>query len=250
MTEPGVEHCFGCGAAYKPGAAFCALCGRARGADAPAVPQHEGGGLGFVLRFYVAMLAVQAVALIYVQITENVFTAMVITTAALGLVTIVAAIPHRALVLPAYRTAGFSALGYLFILLFAPVVLVLVLGYVHGLSDLFGLTLPREMAEFDGRGIGLAVLLVAIIPPLEEELSFRGLIYGGLRRTLTVGETFLISSFAFALLHLSVPALLTHFPLGLYLCWLRHRSGSLWPPTFAHALHNFGVIYVDCRGWG
>jgi membrane protease YdiL (CAAX protease family) len=94
-----------------------------------------------------------------------------------------------------------------------------------------------------------AIVLTVIAPPLEEELGFRGLMYGALRDKLTVTETFLISSFAFALLHLSVPALLTHVPLGLYLCWLRHRSGSLWPPIFAHACHNAGVIIAEWSGW-
>ena len=89
-----------------------------------------------------------------------------------------------------------------------------------------------------------AVLLIAVVPPLIEEIGFRGLVYGALRKTMTVGEAALVSSFAFAILHLSIPALLTHWPLGLYFCWLRQRSQSLWPGVFAHACHNLGCLVL------
>ena len=83
-----------------------------------------------------------------------------------------------------------------------------------------------------------------MFPPLSEELAFRGIIYSGLLRTLGRWESVLISSFAFALLHLSPMVLVTHLPLGIYFCLLRQRSQSLWPSMFAHALHNLGVILL------
>lgn len=205
--------------------------------------------LRFVITFYLALLGVQAAGLVYAQVTEDVFPAIVATTAALAAVTLAFAVPHRALVLPAYRRAGFGPLGYLLVLLAAPAVCTIVLGYVRGLGDLFGIRVPGELEGLEAHGPVIAILLVAIVPPLVEELAFRGLLYGGLRSTLTVGETFLISSFAFALLHLSVPSLITHFPIGLYFCWLRHRSGSLWPPMCAHACHNLGVVIAAYQGW-
>ncbi len=79
-------------------------------------------------------------------------------------------------------------------------------------------------------------------PPVFEELAFRGTIFGLLRRHLSGWEALLLSSFAFAILHLSVPSLVTHVPMGLYFCWLRQRGGSLWPAMLAHALHNTWVL--------
>jgi uncharacterized protein len=235
--------CPRCGGALAPEAAFCGQCGRARPAPAPP------GGLRVVIAFYLVMLGIQAVGMIYVQVTKAVFPAIVGMTIALAAVTLAFAIPHRALFLDAYRRVGFGPLGYALILLAAPVVCAIVLGYVHGLAGLFRIHVPSELEGFEAHGLGVAILLVAVIPPIEEELAFRGLVYGALRGTLSVGETFLISSFAFALIHLAIPSLLTHFPLGLYLCWLRHRSGSLWPPMFAHACHNLGVILAEHQGW-
>lgn len=37
-------------------------------------------------------------------------------------------------------------------------------------------------------------------------------------------------------------SLATHIPMGLYFCWLRHRSGSLHPAMLAHFLHNAWVL--------
>lgn len=234
--------CLGCDAPLKPGAAFCAKCGR-RVVELPR--PAPAGELGLVIRFYVALLGIAIATMIYVKVADQVFEAEVAATIGFALVTLLVAAIHRDLVLPAYRSAGFSPVGYLLILLAAPVVLAIVVGYVDGLAHLFRIHLPRELEAFDGRNFAWPFLLVAVAPPLIEELGFRGIIYGALKKHLSVTEVFLISSFAFALLHMAIPSLLTHFPLGLYLCWLRHRSGSLWPPAFAHLCHNLGVMAVD-----
>jgi membrane protease YdiL (CAAX protease family) len=165
--------------------------------------------------------------------------------AAIALAT--AAVHHR-LVGSRYARAGFSALGYALIVLAAPAIVVAIAVIARTLNHAFDLSVD----ELDGvRTHGLAPMLglVVIAPPLFEELAFRGLIYGALAQTLRRSEAYLISSFAFALLHLSLPMLLTHLPLGLYLCWLRDRSGSLYPPMFAHFCHNLGVVIADLNGW-
>ena len=44
--------------------------------------------------------------------------------------------------------------------------------------------------------------------------------------------------------------LLTHVPLGIYLGWLRHRSGSLYPSMVAHFLHNAFVVTAEVWALG
>ena len=237
------ETCYQCGAAYKPSAAFCASCGLRR--PLPEQPNE----LRFVIRFFIAMLAVMIPAVVYaLHFDGDPFLTDVVASAGLFLVTLGFALTRRRLVWPLYARLGFSPLGYLLVLLAAPVVLALVLAYVHGLSNAFGIRAPDELETYRTHHMLIAVGLVAIAPPLVEELAFRGIIYTGLRRSLGVSESFIISSFAFALLHMSLPALITHLPLGLYFCWLRYRSASLWPAMFAHFLHNLGVIVVDHLG--
>jgi membrane protease YdiL (CAAX protease family) len=238
------ERCPACGAAFKLDAAFCSACGRRR---REAV---EPGGIGFTIGFYVAMLALQIVVLVLVQQKQvPVFSAMAVATGGLAAIVLVAALSHRRLVAPLYRRAGFSPFGYALILLAAPVIVVVVSAYVHGLGHAFDIKPPRELDEFEGHGLAIAIVLVAIAPPVIEELAFRGLIFGSLAKTLRRTEVYAISSFAFAMLHLSVPSLLTHLPLGLYFCWLRDRSGSLYPSMFAHFCHNLGVLVAELNGW-
>ncbi len=238
------DSCAFCGALYKPNAAFCAACGQRR------IVLDEPSELRFVIKFYVTLLAVMTPGLIYVvHLGGNGFNSIAVTSAAMLAVTLGFAFARRPLWWPLYKTTGFGPLGFLLVLLAAPIVLMLVLGYVNGLSSLFGVHSPNESEAFRGHHVMWELGLIALLPPLMEELAFRGVIFTGLRKTLGVAESFIISSFAFALLHLSIPSLITHLPLGLYFCFLRYRSQSLWPAMFAHCLHNLGVILVDHFGW-
>ena len=230
-------HCPACATAFKDAAAFCAGCGRRRTAV-------ETEGIGFAIKFYLALLAVQILAMVLVRTGTDLFTVIAFATGALALVTFVVAGLHRKLVLPAYRGIGFGPIGYGLILIASPVVLLVIGGYVYGLAHAFGLH-QDELEAFRGHGLAAMVGLVAIAPPVFEELAFRGLVYGALAKSMRRSEAYLISSFAFAMLHLSIPALLTHLPLGMYLCWLRERSGSMYPSMFAHFCHNLGVVIVE-----
>lgn len=203
-----------------------------------------GGDVKMVIWYFCLSLAVAAVWMIYARITENGFNTFVGATISLGVITVFFAIPNRALITEPAGRIGFGPLGYLLIAVAAVPIVLLVAGYVEAVNSWFGIKVPSELAEFDGKSVLWPILMIVVLPPLEEELAFRGLIYGGLRKSLTVTETFIVSSFAFAILHLSVPSLVTHFPLGLYLVWLRHKSNSLWPGVFAHACHNFGVCLL------
>lgn len=235
--------CPACAAPFKPDAAFCAACGRRRATVEPA-------GLGFAIRFYLVLLAVNAAGLLLAVHSEiEAFVIMSWGTAALAAVTFAAAAVHHRLVIPAYRRIGFSLLGYALILLAAPVIVALVGGYVVGLAHLFGIEASREGPAFADHGVAARLALVVMATPVFEELAFRGLIFGALAKTMRRGEAYVISSFAFALLHLAPTALVTHFPLGLYLCWLRERSKSMYPSMLAHACHNLGVIVAELLGW-
>ncbi|TMQ17129.1 MAG: CPBP family intramembrane metalloprotease [Deltaproteobacteria bacterium] len=162
------------------------------------------------------------IAMIAGRVGASPFRIMVVESIALAAVITAVAAARWPLVDAAYRRAGFSVFGYAAVLLAAPVVLLVITGYVDLLARAVGVQAPGELAGFDGHSLAWAVAVIAVVPPLFEELAFRGLMFGGL---------------------------LTHMPLGLYLCWLRERSRSVWPSTFAHFCHNFGVIVAELYGW-
>ncbi len=201
-----------------------------------------------VIALYVVLLLAAAAGTIYTEVTGDVFTALAGTTAVLGIIIVSFSLRHGPMLTCVVRTPGFSIAGYALILVASVAIVALVAGYVHAVHALFGIHQDGELTAFRDRSAVWAILLIVVLPPLQEELAFRGLIFGGLRTTLGVTEALLVSAFAFAMLHLSIPALVTHLPLGLYFGWLRYRSNSLWPGVFAHACHNLGVVVLAWSG--
>lgn len=197
-----------------------------------------------LLGFFLAAMAVAVVWSVWLRATENAFVTDLGAGFSLAALTVGYGLWHRGLLVAPLRTAGFSLVGYGAVLVASVPLLLLVLAYVELLHGALSLHEESELAAYAGRSVLWPLLMVAILPPLSEEVAFRGILYGGLRRSLSVGEAMFLSSFAFAMLHLSVMSLFTHLPLGAYFCWLRQRSGSVWPGVFAHACHNLGVCLL------
>jgi len=200
------------------------------------------GALAVAIGLYLALLGVQVATMIAARLDANRFDTLVVAEVGFAVVVILFYRPARARLAALSARAGLRWYWYGAIAAAAIPIAAAILGYVHGLATMLGIHPPSELEELAGHHLGWTIALVVIIPPLVEELAFRGVVYGALRETMTVGEAMIVSSFAFALLHLSIPSLLTHMPLGLYFAWLRERTGSLWPGVFAHACHNALVV--------
>ena len=81
------------------------------------------------------------------------------------------------------------------------------------------------------------VLLAVVAAPLCEEFIFRGLIFGGLRRSLGLVPSMLMSAALFAIVHPPV-SMLPVFVLGLCTAFAYERSKALLAPVLVHALYN------------
>jgi len=104
-----------------------------------------------------------------------------------------------------------------------------------------------------GAGLALAFVSLVILPPIAEELIFRGFFYGTLRGyRLTAGWSMFITSAVFGALHLFGSAdgkllwiaFIDTFVLSLVLCYMREKSGAIWAPIVIHALKN-GFVFVN-----
>ncbi len=82
------------------------------------------------------------------------------------------------------------------------------------------------------------VLLMALLVPIFEELTFRGLLLGGLSRHIGFGAANAIQSLLFALVHGDPPRFLYYFAMGLIAGWLVKRTKSLGPAVVLHVLNN------------
>jgi membrane protease YdiL (CAAX protease family)/uncharacterized RDD family membrane protein YckC len=84
------------------------------------------------------------------------------------------------------------------------------------------------------------VVLIAIVAPIAEEIFFRGMLFGGLRKRLSTYPAAAISALVFGALHATtgitaVPPLIVF---GFMLALLYERTGSLVPGMIAHAFNN------------
>lgn len=98
-----------------------------------------------------------------------------------------------------------------------------------------------------GLNLVLTFVSLVVLPPLVEETMMRGFLFGSLKKGLPVVWAALITSVMFAAAHLQFGsgapllwvAAIDTFTLSLVLCFLRHKTGSLWPGIGLHALKNF-----------
>ncbi len=109
----------------------------------------------------------------------------------------------------------------------------------------FGQTTEELIGSAQTPGeVAIYFVLVCILAPIFEELTFRGFVFGGLRRFLPVRSAIIIGGAAFAAVHLNAEAFLMIGLLGAMLCYLYERSRSLLPGMIAHGLHNGLVLAV------
>ena len=84
----------------------------------------------------------------------------------------------------------------------------------------------------------LVVLAIVILAPIAEEVFFRGVVFNAWLREGGRRWAYIGSAALFALIHISVVALLPIFLLGLALAWIYDRTGNLLAPIAMHATVN------------
>lgn len=119
-------------------------------------------------------------------------------------------------------------------------------------------TAPQELTRALA-GSGLPVvsavtffLYIALLLPIAEELVFRGMIFGWIRKWQSFPVANLLCAAAFAIVHMQLIAIVVTFLVGLVLGWLRERSGSVLAPILMHQVYNgatliltFGMVLLD-----
>lgn len=136
--------------------------------------------------------------------------------------------------------------------LFALLPIVWWLGSVNEL-----LPLPDWIVEFEASQMALieqvfssqinvllGLLLLAVAPGIAEELFFRGYVQRQAERRLGVLWAIVITGVLFGLYHLRLTQALPLSVLGIYLCYITWRTGSLWPAVIVHFLNNALAVIV------
>lgn len=106
-------------------------------------------------------------------------------------------------------------------------------------------------ATYHGSELAIIFIALVILPPIIEEITFRGLMYGSLKKGMPILTAAIITSLLFAGGHLLESgdnsllyiAGIDTFILSLVLIYLREKTNGLWAPMGLHALKN-GIAFV------
>ena len=133
-----------------------------------------------------------------------------------------------------------SALGWMLLAMFA---------YYVAAALFASFVLQPEQEDIGGElGVGdetlvvavLAVVMIAVLAPISEELFFRGFVFSGFRTRFSFWPAAVIAGVIFGAIH-ATTGITTVVPLaalGVALCWLYEKTGSLWPCVIAHMFNN------------
>jgi len=91
---------------------------------------------------------------------------------------------------------------------------------------------------------GWLVLLAVVAAPLTEEFIFRGLVFGGMRRSLPLAVAVLGSAVIFAICHPPF-SVLPVFVMGVFAALSFERTGRLVAPMATHLVYNAVVLLMN-----
>jgi ABC-2 type transport system permease protein len=112
--------------------------------------------------------------------------------------------------------------------------------YLFALQWSGALEAARQASDYLSLGLWV-VPLALLAAPLFEEFLFRGLIFGGLRRSFGFWPAALASSAIFAFVHPPI-SVVPVFVLGLATAYSYDRTRGLLAPMIAHAVYNLCII--------
>ncbi|HEY5805922.1 MAG TPA: type II CAAX endopeptidase family protein [Candidatus Saccharimonadales bacterium] len=144
---------------------------------------------------------------------------------------------------PVWRDIGYALLGYAAYYVLLAVVFIAASEYTQINLD------QKQELGFDflvspGDKL-MALISLVVLPPIVEEVVFRGFVFTGMRKKLKFFWATLITSLLFAGPHLLASgegllwvAGIDTLVLSFILCYLREKTGALWAPMTVHALKN------------
>ncbi len=89
------------------------------------------------------------------------------------------------------------------------------------------------------------IILIAVIPALVEEFTFRGLFYGTYRKC-GVLKGALMSGLVFGLFHLNINQFCYAFAIGVVFAFMVEATGSIWSSVLAHfAINTYSITIIQ-----
>lgn len=113
--------------------------------------------------------------------------------------------------------------------------------------------LTQRMLEVDTIwGLMGNLLVIALIPAIGEELTFRSVLQQALTKRCNVHLSVFLSAFIFSFIHFQFYGFLPRLFLGLLLGYLFYYSGSIWTTILMHFINNGTAVvmgYLEYKGY-
>lgn len=106
----------------------------------------------------------------------------------------------------------------------------------------------KSALGIDRTPVSLLLLVMAFLPAVVEEITFRGVIFGQLRARMSKSSALVLQALLFGAVHGSLVRLLPTAGLGLMLGWVCLKTRSIWPAVLAHFLTNAIAIMLETKG--
>ena len=91
----------------------------------------------------------------------------------------------------------------------------------------------------------VALVVLALLPAVCEEMVFRGVIFNGFKNTVGVKKAVIFSALCFAIMHMSLQQTLYPFILGIILALIVYYTGSIKASILAHFINNAIVVITN-----
>ncbi|CAL2084800.1 Membrane protease YdiL (CAAX protease family) [Tenacibaculum sp. 190524A05c] len=239
-----MNYCKYCSKSFTNNVNFCSDCGK----SLKKVNNDKSQTLSSIIGFYILVLSFIGISgFIFDKFPQNLWVELIVEVLFIAIVLGFCSSNLKE-ILPLYKFPKIKRGLYLkyipFICLFSVSVYFLV-------NELNSLIFPNQYINIVSDYIYLnntflwAFIFVAILPPIFEELAFRGILYNQLSKITSLESTIIATSMLFALVHFSFISIIWIFPFGLLLGYLRNKYNSLWIPMLVHFIHNFIVLILD-----
>lgn len=148
------------------------------------------------------------------------------------------------------RDGGIALLAYPAYLLIYLVLLTIITHIYHGLNVNQGQNIGFTSVHGTLQ-LALTFISLVVLPPIAEELLFRGFLFEGLKKAMPALYAGILTSIIFAGAHLPEGSsglfwigFIDVFTLSMVLVYLKQKTKSLWPGIFLHAIKNL-VAFIS-----
>jgi membrane protease YdiL (CAAX protease family) len=145
---------------------------------------------------------------------------------------------------PKLSSIGYATITYIVYFL----VLIVTVAIVNNLIPAIDVNQMQDLGfdNVSGGGLVFVFLTLVVLPPIAEEIIFRGFLYQRLRGLISIYPAAIITSIIFALAHteflgdnpLNWIAAIDTFILSFFLIFLLQKTKTLWASIFLHAIKN------------